>query len=242
MVHEGRGWAVAALGTAGLHQVALFVLTGLAGVEQVPPSAPPAEPPAQLVEAISEPAPPPPAAEPQSAPPTPKKPARAPREAPPAAAAQAGKIIAAPEESVDFGDNFISGEADTHVGGITASAGSARHAVYDAQARGSGIDRAQGDSLAGDLSRPPSVAGGASWDCPFPAEAEEASIDHATVSLRVEVAADGGVLAVRATADPGSGFGREARRCAQGKRWSAGLDRAGRPTRSFALVNVHFDR
>jgi len=242
MVREGTAWTVALLGTAGLHQVALFALTALAGVELQRPSAPRAEPLAQLVEATSEPAPPPPAAEPQSEPPTAKKPARAPREAAPAAAAQAGKIIAAPEESVDFGDNFITGEAETHAGGITASEGTAQHAVYDPRARGSGVDGAQGDSPRGDLSRPPSVAGGASWDCPFPPEADEASIDHAAVSLRVEVAADGGVLEVRATADPGSGFAREARRCAQSKRWSAGLDRAGLPTRSVALVNIHFDR
>jgi protein TonB len=42
--------------------------------------------------------------------------------------------------------------------------------------------------------------------------------------------------------DPGTGFGREARRCALRKRWSPALDRAGRPTAGAAVVNVRFVR
>jgi outer membrane biosynthesis protein TonB len=80
------------------------------------------------------------------------------------------------------------------------------------------------------------------WDCPFPEEADDAGVDHAVVTLRVEVGGDGTVQSVRATSDPGHGFAREARRCAMSKRWSAGLDRAGNPANAVALVNVRFDR
>ncbi len=41
-------------------------------------------------------------------------------------------------------------------------------------------------------------------------------------------------------ADPGNGFGREARRCASSKRWQGGLDRLGHPVEAQATVNVRF--
>jgi periplasmic protein TonB len=93
-----------------------------------------------------------------------------------------------------------------------------------------------------DRSRRPVLAGGASWDCPFPPEAEERGIDQASVSLSIEVAADGGVLAATVTSDPGCGFGREAHRCALHQRWSPGLDRWGAPIRAVAHVNVRFQQ
>jgi protein TonB len=93
-----------------------------------------------------------------------------------------------------------------------------------------------------DLSRPPQLAGGLKWDCPFPLEADDAGIDHAVVTLRVSVGADGQVRSVVTSSDPGNGFGREARRCATSKRWSWGLDREGRATSGVVTVNVGFHR
>jgi protein TonB len=93
-----------------------------------------------------------------------------------------------------------------------------------------------------DLSRAPRLANAGAWDCPFPNEADDLGIDRALVSLEVRVAEDGHALATTVTSDPGSGFAREAQRCALRKRWSPGLDRAGHPRFAIAFVNVRFDR
>jgi protein TonB len=90
------------------------------------------------------------------------------------------------------------------------------------------------------FSRAPSPADGASWQCPFPPEAN--GVDQATVQLRVFVGSDGRALDATVIADPGHGFGTEALQCAIGRRWSPALDRAGNPTRATAIVKVHFTR
>jgi protein TonB len=104
------------------------------------------------------------------------------------------------------------------------------------------VEGGTGTAHEGDLSRLPQLTGGAVWDCPFPREADEAGLDHAVVGLRVEVDAEGKVLSATTRSDPGHGFAREARRCALGKRWAPGFDRAGRPVRAKTTVNVRFDR
>jgi periplasmic protein TonB len=189
----------------------------------------------------------PPAAEPVAEAPR-SKPARLPAppkptaEAPPPAAAQAAQVLADADEIIDFGDAVVVGKGDRYAGGVTEAAGTASHAVRDTRARASGVEAATGAAPAADRSRPPRLAGGAEWDCPFPPESDQLGIDHAVVTLRIEVGADGRVAGVRATSDPGDGFGREARRCAMDKPWDAGLDRAGNPTVAVAVVNVRFDR
>lgn len=170
------------------------------------------------------------------------RPAKATREAPPPAAAQAGKVMAAADDVVDFGETIVSGHGPNYAGGVTESGGTAQRAVRDVGARAGGVEGGSGTALQGDKTRAPQLAGGFRWDCPFPPEADDAEIDHAVVTLRVEVGLNGDVASVRPTADPGHGFGREARRCAERKRWVPGLDRAGRPTGAVALVNVRFDR
>jgi protein TonB len=240
------GPLVAAIGTMLVHG-AMFALVAFAGVH-VPRSVVKHEPESQLVEvteAPPEPPPPPPAQpepEPPPPPPTAAKapPTHAPRAAPAPAAASASPLITAPEEAVNFGDSFVVGNASTYGGGKVASGGTAQHGAPGGVA--TGVRGGTGREPAGDLSRAPTLAGGASWDCPFPLEADEAHIDHAVVGLRVEVAADGGVRRVTAIRDPGNGFGREARHCAERKRWSPGADRTGRPAPGVALVNVRFDR
>jgi len=99
-----------------------------------------------------------------------------------------------------------------------------------------------GGSTRGDLSRSPTLAGNAAWDCPFPSEAARAGVDSAIVTLRVEVTADSHIESVIVLRDPGDGFGREARRCALSKRWQAGLDREGRAAQRTTVVSVHFQR
>ncbi len=158
------------------------------------------------------------------------------------AAAQAGQVLTAADEVVDFGERFVEGKGPGYAGGVTEANGSSAHAVRDLGARGGGAAPVASAVLDVDHSRPAQLAGGATWDCPFPLEADDAGVDHAVVTLRVEVAADGHVLSVTPTGDPGHGFAREARRHALSKRWSAALDRAGTPINSTTVVNVRFNR
>lgn len=113
--------------------------------------------------------------------------------------------------------------AVTGTGGTGAPGGSATRAP-DSQARA------------------PQLAGGATWKCPFPAEADDAEIHRAVVGLQVEVDAGGEVMAVNPISDPGHGFAREAMRCARRKRWAPGLDSAGQAIKAIAVVNVRFER
>jgi protein TonB len=193
---------------------------------------------------------------PPKAPPTPDSPAPAPSpiskpiqhsakppmtEAPPAAA-QAGEVLKASDDVVDFGEHFVEGNGPGYVGGVTDANGTSTQAQRDVSARGNGPPPIVVAAPEVDRSRHAQLAGGSAWDCPFPVEADDAGIDNAVVALRIEVAADGHVLSAIATRDPGHGFGREARRCALSKHWSAGLDRAGQPISSTTVVNVRFDR
>ena len=93
-----------------------------------------------------------------------------------------------------------------------------------------------------DRSRSAALAGGAQWDCPFPEEADDESIDQAVVVLRVRIALDGTLEQVDVARDPGAGFGREAQRCARDKRWQPARDRAGNAIASQSTINVRFTR
>lgn len=93
-----------------------------------------------------------------------------------------------------------------------------------------------------DRSRPPTVAGSSDWRCPFPAEADDQQIDQAVVTLKVGVNAAGGVTTVSVVSDAGHGFGREARQCATGRRWTAALDHDGSPVAGTVVINVRFNR
>lgn len=216
----------------------------LVDIELPPPPAvlpapePPAPEPAPRARAQpaprSRPVPEPPRAEPPPAPP--------PREAPPPAAAQAGQVLAAVAEAPGPAEAVVTGDGASYAGGTTESGGTSQRAVHDRNARAGGVEGGTGSHLAADLSRPPRLAGGVDWDCDFPPEADDAGIDEAVVTLRVEIAADGRVLSAVATDGGGHGFGRQARRCALEKRWQPGLDRAGRPMDGVALIRVRFER
>ena len=234
------GWALLASMRADGRRAVPAAITPLElSITLLPKPAPPPEPPPP--EAKHEPTPPPTAA---VAPPRAARPAREakPVAAPPPAAAEAGRVLTASDDVVDFGETIVTGKGASYAGGVSANEGASKQAVYDARAQAGGVPGGNGTDPNADASRAPRLAGGSSWQCPFPPEADDDGIDHAVVSLRVDVAAHGGVLDVSATADPGHGFAREARRCAQQKRWEPGRDRAGNPTRAIALVNVRFER
>lgn len=93
-----------------------------------------------------------------------------------------------------------------------------------------------------DLSKPASVVGTA-WNCPFPAEADAEGIDNATATIVVTVGNDGSPRSVSVVSDPGTGFGRAARQCALGRRYTAGLDRDGNATTATTPpIRVRFSR
>jgi periplasmic protein TonB len=246
VVHVGLVVLITLVGAGVGHRIAPAVTTEFFDIEP-PPNPPPLAPavaerlpePKQETlkpEALEqdEPPTPSPADEPEAAESTPEE------QTP--AAAQAGQIVAAADEVVDFGETFVTGAGSKYVGGATASAGTAKHAVRDPQAKAHGTATSAAIKKVIDLSRAPALAGGKAWTCPFPDEADDMGVDHAVVTLRIKVAADGSVMDAIVARDPGDGFGREARRCALRKRWSPGLDSAGKATGATTVVNVRFDR
>jgi periplasmic protein TonB len=189
---------------------------------------------------------PPPTSEPETK--TPPKPAT-PKDAPaPLAPAQAAQVLtqeADPTEPVDLTNTFTVGDGSTYGGGTTSSTGTSRFAVVAPIQRPSKLpssEPAPPPPPTPDRSRRPTLAGGHQWDCPFPAEADTDGIDSAVASIRVSVDASGHVTSVAVTSDPGHGFGREARRCAYGKPWSAARDHDGRSIAGVAVISVRFVR
>jgi periplasmic protein TonB len=238
-----HGAVVAGLGAIVVHGglVALAIVLGTRVIQRMTSPAPVT----QLVEIDLSPRPEEQEVLLQAAPkPTRRAPVPRAAEEPPAppAAAQAGQVVTAADDIVDFGDTVVVGRGDSYAGGTTEANGTATHAVRDRAARGGGVPAGAGTDLSPDRSRRPSLTAGTEWDCPFPAEADNAGIDHAIVTLRVSIGADGKVLDVRAASDPGSGFAREARACALGKPWLPALDRLGKPAAAVTIVNVRFDR
>ena len=205
------------------------------------------------------PPPPPPAPEPEPEPekPPPPPPTRAepkPETAPPPAAAEAGKVLTAepdPDEPVDLtGDGFITGTGDRFAGGITASSGSSKTAVRNAQAAATGTGTGSKAPLGPpvpkvDLSRSPRLSGASRYwdDCPFPSEADAEGINNAAVQIVVTVTTEGRAKSVTVLKDAGFGFGRQAKRCALTKQYEPGLNSLGKPVEmSMPPINVTFRR
>jgi protein TonB len=194
------------------------------------------------VEMVNPPPPPPPPEEKveQEAPkPTVFAP-KAPKEQhePAPAPAQAGKILTQepdPDAPVDLtGQGFVTGNAESYAGGVTASAGTSKTAVHNLNAapggQPGGTGTKPGPPVTGpDLSRPPAISGSTDWDCPFPPEADVDQIDLMKVPIVVTVRPDGTPESVRVVSDPGHGFGRAARQCAMRQRYEPGRDRQGNP-------------
>jgi len=200
-----------------------------AAVEPPPPPPPPPEPPK-----ISRTDPPPSSAAPAESEPQP-------HEAPPSAA-EAGQVLAA-DDVVDFGETFVVGRGSRYRGGTSDANGTSTVAVRKVDARGGGNGSAQaGAAPAKNLSHAPSLQGGASWDCPFPHEADEEGIHQAVATIEVNVSAAGKVSTVNVVQDPGNGFGRAAKRCAFNKDWSPGTNAEGSPIAATTVVRVRFQR
>jgi protein TonB len=189
------------------------------------------------------PPPPPPPAPETPAPSAPQPVAHARAHAPahhaPAAPAQAGQIAAATPAPLDFtGSAFVVGSGPTYAGGTTTAQGTSRAPVTGAVA-----PNGHGDGVARSKARPVSIDQ-ASWNCPWPAEADARQVDQETVVLRVAVRADGRVDRVDVLQDPGFGFGRAARDCALGSRaFTPALDPSGAPVAAMSPpIRVHFYR
>jgi len=203
------------------------------------------------------PPPPPPPAEPDPEPEAPKPvhaaSAATQKDEPPPPPAQAGKILTQepdPNEPVDLtGAGFVTGNADVYAGGVTANNGTSTSAVRNRNAAPGGVQGGTGTKAGPtelpsgpDLSHPASVAGGADWDCPFPAEADADQIDFQRVPIMVTVGVDGRVKDVKVMKDPGSGFGRAARQCAMRQSMNPAVDREGNPRVSSLAIAVTFRR
>jgi periplasmic protein TonB len=190
------------------------------------------------------PPPPPPTAKPEDKPEVPRL---APHEAPPPPSpAQAAKVLTRepdPNEPVDLtGDTIVTGNADAFAGGTTASNGTSKTAVRTLAPVEKPPRPAAGAPPPVDLSRSPRLAGGLTWDCGFPPEADALQIDEAYVSIELDVKADGTVAAARVSNDPGHGFGHLARGCALPKMFDPALDREGHPVASTKAFRIHFTR
>lgn len=180
--------------------------------------------------------------------------AKDPYEEPPPAAGQAAQILAANDEPVDLtGEGFVQGTSTVGSFYGQVAAKGTGSATYDPNARVGGVPGGKGSAQkptappppppGPDKSRPASIPGGSWSNCPFPPEADAEQIDEAMASVVVTVRPDGTPLSVRVVSDPGHGFGRQARTCALGKRYTPGLDRDGNPTTSTTIpINVRFSR
>ncbi len=167
------------------------------------------------------------------------------------AAAQAGRVVTAPEaqgtESDPLDFTVVQGSASRYAGGVTAATGTSDKAVRDPAARGgSAAPRALTRSGPGGGGRlapsRPAVAAKApskrrfarpvseSWNCTFPPEADANDVHYARVLVVVTVRVDGSPSSAAVLSDPGFGFAAAARRCALGQRFAVAWDDAGRPT------------
>jgi protein TonB len=149
------------------------------------------------------------------------------------------------EQPLDLTDSIVTGSAESYAGGVTSARGTAVHFSRSAGASASpsrAPASAAGAAEGPDLSSAPSVLGGLSWNCPFPPAADADAVNHAQVTIRVEVDARGRPTRVQALTDPGHGFAAAAQRCALGRQWSPGADRLGRPRASAINLNVRFVR
>jgi protein TonB len=173
---------------------------------------------------------------------------------PPPEAAQAGRLIAQdpdPNEPLDLtGNVFVVGDAETYVGGITSSKGTAKKPVRDLNASPLGVPGGTGKGPPPppkpDLSKPAlPVSLAVIQNCGFPPEADAQQVDFAVVKLVVTVAPDGSVgdVTVLSEQPAGLGFGERAKRCATRARFTPGLDSDGKPIRKTTPpIRVNFTR
>lgn len=203
---------------------------------------------------------PPPEPEPEPPPPEPEEPEPKPEPKqlppdepvpPPPAAAEAAKVVAMeadPNAPLDLtGFTIVTGNAERSPGGLTASSGTSKRPVFDRAAKATGVGDAKPTVVAPpkpavDLSRPPQVAGGTGWSCPWPAEADIEQTNFWQVPLLVAVAPDGRPQNVTVLGNEGSGFGAKARACALRQRYAPALDAGGKAVAGTIRLNMKFTR
>jgi len=212
-------------------------------------------PRAQPREEEKVPEPPPP--EPEPVPPAPKQ-AAPPKDddpyknlpPPPAKAAEILTRKENPDDPVDLTDRgTVTGDGGV-LGGQQSGWGQGDRLTTSPLAALTGVPGGQATAIAPppppppaeDRSRAVGLAGGSTWNCPFPPEADAEQIDQAVVTVQVTVKPDGSALAATVVSDPGHGFGRAARICALARRYTPAQDRAGTPVLSSTPVNVRFSR
>ena len=201
--------------------------------------------------------PPPPPDPPPAAAPLPKsvaKPKDDPYDQPPPTPAQAAKVLTQKEDPDDVKDltatTIVSGDG-TATYGQQSGSGTGNRPTMNLAASLRGAPGGTGTGPihappppppAADLSRRIALGGSKSWNCPFPPEADTDQIDQAVVTVQVTVRPDGSVLSANILSDPGHGFGRAARMCALGKRFSPALDRSGTAILSSEPLTIRFSR
>jgi len=159
-------------------------------------------------------------------------------------AAEAGEVVDSTSNSevADFTDfEMRSGNADSFAGGVTASSGTSEEATRSAGGTGGrGEDGEGGETGAG--TRPVGLDQN-DWDCDWPEQARELSIDEQVVVLRAVVRPDGTPKSVSIVSEPGFGFGEAARRCAKSHTFRPALDDDGEPvTATSPPIRVRFTR
>jgi protein TonB len=203
-----------------------------------------------------EPEPPPPEPEPKPAPvvkaPPPKDDDPY-KNLPPPAPAKAGAVLTRkedPDEPKDLTGNTVVTGDGTATYGMVSAAGTGTAPTFSPNASNHGVPGGRGTATAApvtappteDRSRPVSLGGSSSWNCPFPPEADADDINQAVVPVQVTVKPDGSPSAATVVGDPGHGFGRAARSCALTRHYQPALDRSGTAILSSALLNVRFTR
>jgi hypothetical protein len=155
----------------------------------------------------------------------------------PAPVAPAPAVLAAPDApgpmaTTADGYPAIPTGAGDPLDRVLAKLGPAAYGTGDADGAGAGRGR--------DRSSPARLGGPVRW--PWPHEADSLPIDHASVSLIVDVTAEGRATAVHVLDDP-DGFGQAAWRCAMAHTYIAKRDRGGRAVAGTTLpFRVRFDR
>jgi protein TonB len=164
--------------------------------------------------------------------------------------AQAAKVLTAEPKADDPVDlpTIVSGEGNA-VGGVQSGQGKGDGITMSKSASHDGVPGGRGSAVAvpvgppaEDKSRPIKLAGGSSWNCPFPPEADADQIDQAMVTVQITVRPDGSVSSAAVVSDPGHGFGRAARLCALSKHLQPALDRSGTAIVMSSPVNIRFSR
>ncbi len=151
----------------------------------------------------------------------------------PPALSQASQVLTqkadpnAPEDMT----GFVQGNADNYAGLPTVANGKNAHPVANAAPVTSGASGGTGTvptATGRDDSRAAGLLGSTDWsDCPFPPEADAEQIDQALVTVQVNVSPEGRATSVSILSDPGHGFGRAAKSCANQKRYQTAQDREG---------------